>query len=113
MDRGSAQLKGFAEPVRVFGVRPEAGEQTVTPARESAGGTEPAAPEQHPPIGGFLGSLPAGPLVGRERELEQGLAAVEAVHRGEGRLLFLASDDAAHLTGNFLIDDGGCSMIGA
>jgi NAD(P)-dependent dehydrogenase (short-subunit alcohol dehydrogenase family) len=30
-----------------------------------------------------------------------------------GAALFLASDDAAHLTGNFLIDDGGYNMIGA
>jgi 3-oxoacyl-[acyl-carrier protein] reductase len=30
-----------------------------------------------------------------------------------GAALFLASDDAAHLTGNFLINDGGYSMIGA
>jgi 3-oxoacyl-[acyl-carrier protein] reductase len=30
-----------------------------------------------------------------------------------GAALFLASDDAGHLTGNFLIDDGGYSMIGA
>jgi NAD(P)-dependent dehydrogenase (short-subunit alcohol dehydrogenase family) len=30
-----------------------------------------------------------------------------------GAALFLASDDAAHMTGNFMIDDGGYSMIGA
>jgi 3-oxoacyl-[acyl-carrier protein] reductase len=30
-----------------------------------------------------------------------------------GVVVFLASDDAAHMTGNFVLCDGGFSMVGA
>ena len=92
VERGSAQLKGFAEPVRVHGVQPEEGEEGIAPSSEGSAVPGPVVPDQHLPIGGFLGSLPAGPLVGRERELARGLASVEAVQQGEGRLLLLAGE---------------------
>jgi class 3 adenylate cyclase/tetratricopeptide (TPR) repeat protein len=92
VERGSAELKGFAEPVRVYGVQPEGVEEGKAPSLEDSAIPMPAAPEQHLPIGGFLGSLPAGLLVGRERELEQGLAGIDAVQQGEGRLLLLAGE---------------------
>ena len=42
--------------------------------------------------GGFLGALPAGPLVGRQAELQRVLAALTAVAGGQGRLVLLAGE---------------------
>ncbi len=50
-----------------------------------------AAPSQ-PPIGGFLGATPTGPLIGREGELAVIQAALAAVGSGHGRLLFLVGE---------------------
>lgn len=91
IERGTAQVKGFAEPLRVYGVLAEGGQ-------EPSSSQSPASPEQHLPIGGFLGSLPAGFLVGRDRELEAALAAVDSVQQGEGRLLLLAGEPGAGKT---------------
>lgn len=121
VERGSAQLKGFAEPVRVHGVQPEVGDGGIAPSSVGPAVPEPVAPHQHLPIGGFLGSLPAGPLVGRERELARGLASVEAVQQGEGRLLLLAGEPGVGKTRlaqeitlelrnrGFLVAAGSCS----
>jgi serine/threonine protein kinase, bacterial len=43
-------------------------------------------------VGRFLGSIPEGPLVGREEELERILFAVEAAESGSGRLVLLAGE---------------------
>jgi predicted ATPase len=43
-------------------------------------------------VGAFLGALPTGPLVGRERELDLIESALEAVSRGQGRLLLLVGE---------------------
>lgn len=83
-ERGSSQLKGFAEPVRVYGVQSAEDETEAAPALEGFAAPTPAAPRQHLPIGGFLGSLAAGPLVGREGELARGLAQIDAVLQGQG-----------------------------
>ena len=50
-----------------------------------------ATPER-PPIGGFLGALPTGPIVAREEELERLAVAAEAVEAGSGRLLILGGE---------------------
>jgi predicted ATPase/DNA-binding XRE family transcriptional regulator len=57
------------------------------------GGREPLDPKGAPlPVGGFLGALPAGPIVGRDSQLERARAAIQAVHGGEGRVLFLVGE---------------------
>src|SRR5262245_39502164 len=44
------------------------------------------------PVGGFLGALPSGQLVGRERERAVIGAALEAVASGQGRFLVLVGE---------------------
>src|SRR5262245_50356022 len=44
------------------------------------------------PMGGFLGALPASPLVGRTQELSEILATLHAVTHGQGRLLILVGE---------------------
>ena len=44
------------------------------------------------PVGGFLGSVPEGPLVARQREIDRIREVVGAVHGGVGRLLFLSGE---------------------
>jgi transcriptional regulator with XRE-family HTH domain len=44
------------------------------------------------PVGGFLGALPSGQLMGRERERAVIGAALEAVASGQGRLLMLVGE---------------------
>jgi class 3 adenylate cyclase/transcriptional regulator with XRE-family HTH domain/tetratricopeptide (TPR) repeat protein len=50
------------------------------------------------PIGGFLGSLPEGPLVARDRELEDIVTAIDAAIGGAGQLLVLAGEPGAGKT---------------
>jgi tetratricopeptide (TPR) repeat protein len=50
------------------------------------------------PLGGYLGSLPAGTLVGRSAELERSRQLVEATLAGAGRLLLLAGEPGAGKT---------------
>ena len=97
VERGHTQLKGFAEPVRVYGVQPEGGDGQIVPGGPSSA-SAPVGSDQRLPIGGFLGALPAGLLVGRDRELELALASVGAVQQGEGRLLLLAGEPGAGKT---------------
>jgi DNA-binding XRE family transcriptional regulator len=44
------------------------------------------------PIGGFLGAVPAGPLVGRAAELEAIASTLETVASGQGRFLALVGE---------------------
>jgi class 3 adenylate cyclase/tetratricopeptide (TPR) repeat protein len=120
-DRGTAQLKGFAEPVRVVAVIPSEGASPAlsphppTPS-PMLGEGEKNSPEELPspsmgeglgvrgyrggwgvrgqdlPIGGFLGALPEGVLVAREEELARLASAVDAVAGGAGRLVLLAGE---------------------
>jgi class 3 adenylate cyclase/tetratricopeptide (TPR) repeat protein len=86
-DRGAVQFKGFVQPVQVVQVQMEAAE---VPASGEQGMDEEGA---HPlPIGGFLGALPAVPLVARHEELNRVLSAVDAVTGGSGRLVFLVGE---------------------
>jgi class 3 adenylate cyclase/tetratricopeptide (TPR) repeat protein len=86
-ERGAVQLKGFVEAVRVVQVVPEQAEPQSEVVRETE-----TTRERPLPIGGFLGALPAGPLVARDAELESMLAAVDAVAGRSGRLVFLAGE---------------------
>jgi len=112
-ERGTAQLKGFADPVTVIRVLPEVPEETVATAVDPDAGaaasqsavitaavgdrapTFPTFPLPSPvalPIGGFLGALPDGPLVAREAELAALDALLNAVGAGTGRLVLLAGE---------------------
>ncbi len=86
VERGMVPLKGFADPVRVMQV-------TTGTLPEEAESVEPPLP-----IGGFLGALPAGPLVARDTELDRVLAPLEAVAGGTGRLIMLAGEPGAGKT---------------
>lgn len=98
VERGFVQLKGFADPVKVIEVR------VSSPADVPAhgAGNHPATPEQADirdevsvqplPIGGFLGSLPATTLVGREGDMQHIRAAIEAAADGDGRVIMLAGE---------------------
>ncbi len=98
VERGVVQLKGFADPVKVIEVRIA----SPVDAPEHGAGERPASPEsgtiqdhiavQQLPIGGFLGSLPAGTLVGRDGDMQHIRTAIEAVAAGEGRLIMLAGE---------------------
>ena len=86
-ERGAVQLKGFAHPVRVLQVVAEKTDQVERGAQAAA-----AVRERPLPIGGFLGALPAGPLVARDDELGTAMAAADVVAGGSGRLLFLGGE---------------------
>jgi class 3 adenylate cyclase/tetratricopeptide (TPR) repeat protein len=117
VDRGSAQLKGFADPVRVVRVRPAEGEEEPCASVPQAPATsdlrtlsrpasqQGAAPQatdevrgQVIPIGGFLGSLPDGPLVARKADLDQILAAVDRTAARQGQTVLLAGEPGAGKT---------------
>ena len=87
-----AQLKGFAEPVRIFAVTPERDGEPASPVQPEA------AQEQPLLIGGFLGALPSNPLVGRDEELRRARSAIDAVVGGVGRLLVLTGEPGAGKT---------------
>jgi class 3 adenylate cyclase/tetratricopeptide (TPR) repeat protein len=138
-DRGTAQLKGFADPVRVLRIQPSEAPEEV-PATDSLPSAIPhlatvsrpvhreeGDPErtremrvQVFPIGGFLGSLPDGPLLARAADLGQILAAVDMAAAGQGQTVLLAGEPGAGKTrlaqevtlhlrnGGFLIAAGRC-----
>ncbi len=93
VERGFSQLKGFADPVRVIEIRP-AGDPIARPSEPVPGSESP----QRLPIGGFLGSLPNGPLVSREAELERTTEAVDIAAGGTGQLVTLAGEPGAGKT---------------
>jgi tetratricopeptide (TPR) repeat protein/transcriptional regulator with XRE-family HTH domain len=68
------------------------GQKGPAAAAAAAGGIHTHAGRQKLPSGGFAGSLPTGPMVGREVELGQMLAAAQDVIKGEGRLVLLAGE---------------------
>jgi class 3 adenylate cyclase/tetratricopeptide (TPR) repeat protein len=98
IERGFVQLKGFTEPVKVIEVRPSSAADTLAgagsghPSAVEGGAVRDGAPAQHLPIGGFLGSLPASTLVGRDEDMQHILTAIEAVVNGDGRLIMLAGE---------------------
>jgi predicted ATPase/class 3 adenylate cyclase len=99
LERGTAQLKGFADPVMVIRVLPA--ETAAIQVKSDAGASQdaPAAVEDHAPvvplplpIGGFLGALPDGPVVARDEELAELDALLDTVAAGAGRLVMLAGE---------------------
>jgi class 3 adenylate cyclase len=125
LDRGLASLKGFAAPVRVLRVqaRSEDADDVRRVAQGEVSKGEAGVTTHSPqpiPIGGYLGSLPAGPLVGREAEMARLRSALEAVEGGTGRLVLLAGEPGIGKTrlaqevtlaacdGGFLVATGRC-----
>ena len=136
LDRGTAQLKGFADLVKVIEVKrsaisyqlsaSEPGGSLSSPESDSmanpdgSGLREQGLGVRSLPIGGFLGSLPSTALVGREAELARAGEIVEAALAGGGRLVLLAGEPGAGKTrlaqevtlvlrdGGFMIAAGRC-----
>lgn len=73
-----------AEVLRAW--RDAAGPRTESMERPAAHGI------QEPPVGGYLGALPANELVGRQREARWALSLLNAAERGSGRLVLLAGE---------------------
>jgi class 3 adenylate cyclase/tetratricopeptide (TPR) repeat protein len=95
-ERGAVQLKGFADAVRVVQVH-SAEVSVAVPAPTylpiSQPSRIPSTSEPDPaPIGGFLGALPDSPLVARDEELSQVLAALDQVAAGDGKVVLLAGE---------------------
>lgn len=93
-ERGLMQLKGFTDPVKVIQVVPEG--EALSVMADPGPGTR--NDKQCLPIGGFLGSLPSGPLVDREEEMTGIRGALDAVQEGDGRLVLLAGEPGAGKT---------------
>lgn len=113
-ERGVSHFKGFADPVRVMEIR-----SARTPA-DHAQETRESDRLQSLPIGGFLGSLPSAPLVGRAEELARARETVRRAAAGNGQLVTLAGEPGAGKTrlaqeitvaarnGGFLVVAGRC-----
>jgi class 3 adenylate cyclase len=89
-DRGVAQLKGFDDPVRVMQVTLSES-RLAGPSSDDSLVTAPL-PIQRLSIGGFLGSLPDGRLVARDKELQRLVDAIDAVAGSRGRVVLLAGE---------------------
>ncbi|HZU14732.1 MAG TPA: AAA family ATPase [Chloroflexota bacterium] len=83
VEQAPLRLKGFTNPVTAVLVVPALGGD-----ESPVGGDIP----QVLPVGGFLGSLPSGPLVAHDEEVAMLRAAVELVAAGGGRLVLIAGE---------------------
>ena len=101
-DRGTSQLKGFADPVRVLRIETSDGPDKVSATDMHREEADPAGTQevrgQVLPIGGFLGSLPDGPLVARETDLDQILADINLAAAAQGKTVLLAGEPGAGKT---------------
>jgi class 3 adenylate cyclase/tetratricopeptide (TPR) repeat protein len=91
-DRGAVQLKGFTDPVNVVIVKPSTGASPNSVPDQQHRPVDDRAEIAGLPIGGYLGSLPTNPLVGREPELARILSLAQAVANGTGKLVVLAGE---------------------
>jgi class 3 adenylate cyclase/tetratricopeptide (TPR) repeat protein len=92
-DRGFAQLKGLADPVRVLEARRSAAPSTPDrPPRRVRTLEEQTRQAKRLPIGSYLGALPAGPILGRGQELGRILSMIDMVAGGTGQMLLLSGE---------------------
>lgn len=98
IDRGAADLKGFAEPISIFNVTLETSDGGDLPAVMTGTLAGVERLEQRLSIGNYLGTLPGNSLVGREAELERAQQVVDSVLAGNGRFLVLAGEAGAGKT---------------
>lgn len=94
-ERGAVELKGFDDPVRVVEVQPASWQDQTAGLLLTAVG-ERATREL--PIGGYLGSLPASPVVGRAAEMAHVSELIDAVLKGTGHLVLLVGEPGAGKT---------------
>lgn len=97
LDRGVIPLKGFAAPVHVLQVVPEASASVATGTSATADESPTAGAydlefRQNLLTGGFLGSLPEGPLAARAVERARLDALVETVAQKHGRMVALMGE---------------------
>lgn len=85
IQRGASEFKGFSSPVMVMQVLPA--EAARLPAIE-----EVTTEEQRLPMGGFLGALPANPLVARSTEMDLLVAALRRAENGESQMVVLGGE---------------------
>jgi class 3 adenylate cyclase/tetratricopeptide (TPR) repeat protein len=96
-EQGYVMLQGFTDPVRITKVASAAS----LPRDEAEIRGELAADrlgDQSLPIGGFLGALPTGVLVGREKELASVLEPVDVATAGRGQVVLLRGEPGAGKT---------------
>ncbi|MBV9281827.1 MAG: AAA family ATPase, partial [Chloroflexi bacterium] len=81
----------LSAPDRVAFLERARGIAPGSPPDGAADSRQPVA-ARHLVTGGFLGSLPAGPLVARTEEMARILPSIDAVASGEGRLVVLSGE---------------------
>jgi tetratricopeptide (TPR) repeat protein/transcriptional regulator with XRE-family HTH domain len=88
-------LWGEARTAFVTAAREPAARRSSRPqsrSREAVDDAPPYPRASAPPTGGFLGAVPEGRLVGREKELSAIQGAIDAVREGAGRFLVVAGE---------------------
>lgn len=88
-------LAGEARTAFVTAAREPAARRSSRPqsrSREAVDDAPPYPRASAPPTGGFLGAVPEGRLVGREKELSAIQGAIDAVREGAGRFLVVAGE---------------------
>lgn len=86
VNRGSAQLAGCTDLVQIVDAQRSSAPTILSDVDEYA-----IWPGRLP-IGGFLGSLPVGPMVGRDGELRRALTALDGVAGGTGQFVLLTGE---------------------
>jgi class 3 adenylate cyclase/tetratricopeptide (TPR) repeat protein len=91
-ERGMAQLKGFADPVRVVRVVRETDVAAPSPDRSSSTETQPEPATQLKAAAGYLGARPAGGLVARVAELTALRDLLKHSQAGSGAVAILSGE---------------------
>jgi serine/threonine-protein kinase len=93
LERGFVELRGFAAPIRVVEVAVDfEATESAPPGAQTVVTGHRAAREQPMPIGGFLGALPAGPMVARTDELDRVMAIADLAASGLGQFVLLTGE---------------------
>jgi class 3 adenylate cyclase len=97
IERGEVALKGLADPIRVVQIVTEASAALALTLPPEANLTPMVPPVEREsfgplPVGGYIGALPALPLVGRAQELERTLRAVTTAADARGQMVLIAGE---------------------